>query len=790
MLDRFFDRDRLVMAGLVVLGILTVLAGFGSGRATFQYALSTDARQASTQWVRDIERDLFHEPVETPERLANHRVLVSEPAEFARLREHAQAGYREGAVSVRSVSTESGLLGAVDMLVSGWISRLTRFFDNDMYVSQVRNFALLNTRGTVMLRTAGLEPGVLHSLLSDSVFQSELHKAIGLRSTRFVDRSAHSDAPLNEFNKTLVMPILGADDTVERVYLFEIDQTSAATMSKVALIAASLMTSLLIVLGYSVPAAVAFRRIRERWKAEDQIRFLAMHDPLTGLSNRVQLQMRLEQGIVRAKRRGQSIGLMCIDLDRFKEVNDTLGHKAGDSLLIEVASRLRQCVRESDTIARLGGDEFVVIAEELEQPSDAIPVARRICQKLAEPAEIDGHKVSISGSVGITFAPSEGSDIEGLLNNADLALYRAKNDGRNTFRFFEPEMDEAIQNRRTLAAELRQALRNDGLHLQYQPHFDLKSGRLTGYEALARWTHPERGEIPPAKFIPIAEESGLIGILGEWVLNTACAYARHWPAGTTLSVNVSPTQFAAQDLAAIVRAALAHSGLSPERLLLEFTEDLLLRKTEETINTLQELTGMGVRLAIDKFGSGYSSLAYLTRLPVSKIKIDQSYIRDMDTNKDASAIVKTIVGIGRSLDVTIVAEGVETQDQACHLRDVGCGEVQGYFFGKPAHEIRKNADGSPAFAHLAAIPGKINSTVQIDTDYPNLPLAHDESVTSVLSGILLSEPDPDHEISRYLADEDGDVVTVPAGPEGPPADSGRAAARVTRLRPELARQAG
>lgn len=789
MLEKFFDRDRLVMAGLVVLGILTVTAGFASGRATFQYALSTDARQASTQWVKTIETKLFRKPVDSLQRIGKYRIVVSEPSEFAELRKQAQAGYSRGSVSVRSVNKESGLLGAVDMMVSGWISRLTRFLDDDMYVSQVRNFALLDVRGTVLLRTAGLEPGVLHVLLSDSTFQSELHKAIGLRSTRFVDRTASADGPSSEFRKTLIMPILSGDDTVNRVYLLEIDQTSAATMSKVALIAASLMTSLLIVLGYSIPAAVAFRRIRERWKAEDQIRFLAMHDPLTGLSNRVQLQMRLEEGIVRATRRGHSIGLMCIDLDRFKEVNDTLGHKAGDSLLVEVANRLRQCVRETDTIARLGGDEFVVIAEELEQPSDAIPVARRICQKLAEPAEIEGHKVAISGSVGITFAPAEGSDIEGLLNNADLALYRAKNDGRNTFRFFEPEMDEAIQNRRTIAAELRQALRNDGLHLQYQPHFDLKSGRLTGYEALARWTHPERGDIPPGKFIPIAEESGLIGMLGEWVLHTACGYARHWPAGTTLSVNISPAQFAAQDLAAAVRAALAHSGLSPDRLLLEFTEDLLLRKTDETIDTLQELTGMGVRLAIDNFGSGYSSLAYLTRLPVSKIKIDQSYIRDMETSKDASAIVKTIVGIGHSLDVTIVAEGVETQEQASRLRDAGCGEVQGYFFGRPAHEIRKNADGTPVFAHQAEVPGRINDTVPIDTDYPNLPLVHDERVTSVLSGALRAEPDPDHEIARYLADAKEDVEGL-ASESGPPAAPERSPAEVTRLRPEFARQAG
>ena len=756
MLGSFLGRDRLVMVGLIILGILTVTAGFVSGRTTFQYALSTDARHASKQWVRVLESKLFEQDMASDSIIANQKIIVSDVKKLEYLQD--QSAYKAGSrlEIAKSVNGQAGLLAGIDRLFSGWISRLTRFLDDGSFVSRIRHFALLDAQGNTVVRTAGLEPGSMHSLLTDSVFQSEFHKAIGLRSMRIVERMSSSGSSSGEFQKMLIIPLLDGPKVL-RVYMFDIDQSSAATMSKVALVAASMMTSLLIVLGYSIPAAIAFRRIREKWKAEDQIRFLAMHDPLTGLSNRVQLQSRLEQAIVRAKRHGQFVAVMCIDLDRFKEVNDTLGHKAGDALLIEIAARLNECVRETDTVARLGGDEFVVVAEELEQPRDAVPVARRICTKLAEALHIEGHEVTVSGSVGITFAPSEGTEIQALLNNADLALYRAKNDGRNTFRFFEPEMDEEIQNRRTLASELRSALRNGELHLNYQPYFDLRTGLLTGYEALARWTHPKRGEIPPSVFIPVAEDSGLIGILGEWALETACDYARHWPAGTTLSVNVSPAQFTAHDLVSTIKAITVRHGFAPNRLVLEFTEDLLLRKSPKAIESLKALTSMGVHLAIDNFGSGYSSLSYLTSLPVSKIKIDRAYIGKMSGDKDASAIVKTIVGIGRSLDLTIVAEGVETEDEACHLRDVGCCEAQGYLLGRPSDEIRTGADGSPSFTHDGEVPGTFNDPVPLDTDYPELAMPQCKVIASDLAEMLPEELDREQEIARYLREVEDDV---------------------------------
>lgn len=782
MFRQFFDRDRLVMAGLIVLGIMTVAAGFVSGRSTFQYALSTDAQQASAQWVKRADEKILRQSRDGSDLFADQRAVVAAPDKLAEIREESAKFGEQDFRIARSIHEGPGLLAGIDTLFSGWITRLTRFLDADNHVSQIMNFALLDPNGDILIRSEGFDAGILRSTLTESAFLSEFYKSVGMQSTRIIDRFSMAGEEADEFHKALIVPIMSGNK-VARVYMLEVDQSSAATMSKVALIAASMMTSLLIVLGYSVPAAVAFRRIRERWKAEDQIRFLAMHDPLTGLSNRVQLQKRLDHAIARAKRKGLLLSVMCIDLDRFKEINDVFGHKAGDALLVEVAGRLRECVRETDIVARLGGDEFVVVVEDLDQPNAIIPVARRICDKLSDTIDMESHQIAISCSVGITFAPSEGSDIQTLLNNADLALYRAKNDGRNTFRFFEPAMDDAIQKRRALAVDLRHALRNEGLHLHYQPHFDLESGHLTGYEALARWTHPRRGEIPPVQFIPIAEESGLIGMLGEWVLETACRYARHWPAATTLSVNISPAQFASQDLASVVRNTLSRTGFPPGRLLLEFTEELLLRNTDETIATLQELTAMGVRLALDDFGSGYSSLSYLTRLPVSKIKIDRLFVSEMENDKDAGAIVSTIIGIGKSLNVAVAAEGVETEAQAVYLRHAGCTEVQGYFFGRPESDVRRQSDGKPLFNHEEEQPGLIQEAIELDTDVAVPPLPEQERGANSLAALLPDAPDPDRELERYPA------CPISAAPELVPEEAGEAT-EAEPLQPDDERMAG
>jgi predicted signal transduction protein with EAL and GGDEF domain len=352
-----------------------------------------------------------------------------------------------------------------------------------------------------------------------------------------------------------------------------------------------------------------------------------------------------------------------------------MGHATGDALLEEVAARLKEGVRESDLVGRLGGDEFAIVAEDLAAPEDAMRLARRVCTALGESYHVNGHELATSASIGIAIGPVDDEEpSETLLKNADLALYRAKEDGRNTFRFFEPAMDAALQKRRRLEADLRAALRKNQLYLDYQPQFDLETGKLTGYEALVRWWHPTEGEIPPTTFIPIAEETSLIIPLGEWILRTACAYATTWPLDTNLAVNLSPAQFKTQDVYGLVRRVLNETGLEPHRLELEITEGIILQNTESVIDTLTRLDQLGVAIAMDDFGTGYSSLSYLTRFPVKKIKIDRSFIDTLGTSPQTSAIVSSIVGLGQSLHVTITAEGVETEGQAAMLKQWGCDQ--------------------------------------------------------------------------------------------------------------------
>jgi predicted signal transduction protein with EAL and GGDEF domain len=314
-------------------------------------------------------------------------------------------------------------------------------------------------------------------------------------------------------------------------------------------------------------------------------------------------------------------------------------------------------------------------------------VARRVCESLAAPYRVNGHDVTTSASIGIALSSGKDESSDVLMKNADLALYRAKQDGRNTFRFFEPAMDAALQRRQRLEHELRNALRMNQLYLDYQPQFNLTTGRLTGYEALVRWWHPSEGEVPPSTFIPIAEETGLIAPLGEWVLRTACAYATTWPPDTTLAVNLSPVQFKTQDVVGLVRNVLAETGLQPDRLELEITEGILLQNTDAVVETLKHLDALGVAIAMDDFGTGYASLNYLTRFPVKKIKIDRSFIDTLGISPQTSAIVSSIVGLGQSLNVTITAEGVETEGQAEMLRKWGCDQVQGFYYGKPDADV-------------------------------------------------------------------------------------------------------
>jgi diguanylate cyclase (GGDEF)-like protein/PAS domain S-box-containing protein len=434
---------------------------------------------------------------------------------------------------------------------------------------------------------------------------------------------------------------------------------------------------------------IAAMDITERKRAEARVAFMAHHDALTALPNRVLLRLRMEEMLGRMQRNGGGVAVICIDLDGFKSVNDALGHSFGDLLLQTVASRLQGVAREGDCVARLGGDEFAILQADVTQPEQVSAFAQRLLAVISEPYDLNGHQISIGGSVGIALAPGDAIDADRLLKSADMALYRAKADGRCTFRFFEPDMDARVQARHRVEVELRAALQSGGLELHYQPLVDLRTGETTAFEALIRWPHPERGMIPPIEFIPVAEETGLIAPLGAFVLRQACADAARWPRNVKVAINLSPLQFRHGNLLVQVMDALKTSGLSPQRLELEITETLLLEKSEHILATLHALRALGVRISMDDFGTGYSSLSYLRSFPFDKIKIDRSFVHDLEANMDSQAIVRAIVSLGASLGITITAEGVETESDLARLQLEGCNEGQGYLFSKarPAKDI-------------------------------------------------------------------------------------------------------
>jgi diguanylate cyclase (GGDEF)-like protein/PAS domain S-box-containing protein len=422
--------------------------------------------------------------------------------------------------------------------------------------------------------------------------------------------------------------------------------------------------------------------ITEISKAEAQILYMARHDPLTDLPNRRLFLEQMEQSLRRVKR-GEQLAVFCLDLDHFKFVNDSLGHPTGDQLLMAVARRLKECVRECDTIARLGGDEFAIVqVGTRNQPIEATILANRIVDVLRAPYDLDGHQVVIGASVGISVAPSDSSDPDQLMRNADMALYRAKADGRGAYRFFEAEMDARSQARRSLELDLRSALMNGEFELYFQSIHDGRD-EIIGFETSVRWHHPIRGTVPPTSFLQLAEETGVVVPLGEWVLRKACAEAASWSRDVGVAVNVSPVQFRSPNLVPAVAAALSASGLRPGRLDIEITESALLQDKESTLTTLHALRNLGVKISIDEFGTGYSSLSYLRSFPFDKIKIDGSFAQDLGADDNSKAIVRAVGGLGKSLGIATNARGVETPEQLSWLRAEGCSEVQGTFFGLP-----------------------------------------------------------------------------------------------------------
>jgi len=428
--------------------------------------------------------------------------------------------------------------------------------------------------------------------------------------------------------------------------------------------------------------------ITENKRAEARIAHLAHYDALTDLPNRMMFRERLDEQLSWVHR-GAKLAVLYLDLDHFKTVNDTLGHPVGDELLVTIAGRLRSCVRDTDLVARLGGDEFAIIQTGIEQTADVMTLISRIQQTVRQPLDFGGHHVITDTSIGIAMAPADGDEADRLLKNADLALYAAKANGRGTYQFFEPRMDAHAKARRALEFDLREAIMCGGFELHYQPIVDVRLDTVVGYEALLRWIHPVRGTVPPSEFIPLAEETGLINQLGEWVLSTACREAANWPHDLKVAVNVSAVQVKSPGLVLNIVRILADSGLHARRLELEITETVLIQDDEAALSVLHNLRDLGVRIAMDDFGTGFSSLSYLHRFPFDKIKIDRCFIKNLPDDKGSVATAKAIIGIAKAREITTTAEGVETQAQREILRALGCDQIQGYLISaaRPASEI-------------------------------------------------------------------------------------------------------
>ena len=492
------------------------------------------------------------------------------------------------------------------------------------------------------------------------------------------------------------VPIYDQGEVVGDVVLIDGMRThvlSAGLLAVVSTIVALLVFTLLRVL--------PLRMLR---RATSRASWLASHDPLTGLANRTLFAEKLREALARARRDGSSVALIGVDLDHFKEVNDTLGHAAGDQLLCQVADRLRANIRETDVLARFGGDEFVILQTQARQPENAQTLAERLSGLLAEPFQLDGHQVVIGGSLGIALGERGNRDGARLMQQADLAMYQAKEDGRGGFRFYDASMNERLQRRKALENDLRQALAEGQFSLVFQPQVQMVNGtrvqRITGAEALLRWQHPVTGNMPPDQFIPLAEQTNLILPIGEWVLREACRTAAAWPEALTVAVNVSTVQFRQPGFVALVERVLAETGLPGRRLELEITESIMVADTAESVATMSRLRSLGIKLAMDDFGTGYSSLGYLRQFKFDKIKIDKSFIKHLGERGESEAIVRAVVGMSHAMGVQSNAEGVETEHQSQMLLEEGCTEMQGYLFGRPmsATAFAELIDSKPGLA--------------------------------------------------------------------------------------------
>jgi diguanylate cyclase (GGDEF)-like protein len=579
------------------------------------------------------------------------------------------------------------------------------FFQATRKAGQVFRWMIFNQEGYSQL-VADRDAIALVNL---SEFSAEAARSVRLEQP-IVDVKEGKSADLPSFFGKAYVPVIVNGKAIAVVAAY-VDQTEARDRFSNTFLIAAASLCLLTGLAFTIPAIAWYRGTKQKQQADRRIRFLAHHDALTELTNRPYLIEQLERILAVLPMRGGSLAVHFIDLDRFKEVNDTLGHDGGDFLLMTAAERLRAVIRAGDVAARLGGDEFVVVQSGVADKAQAEDFAQRIILALTAPIQFNAHEILATVSIGVALAPGDGSSSERLLKSADLALYKAKDDGRNCVRFFLPEMDTELEARIELERVIRNAVVHDRFVLHYQPLFEMSNRRLIGFEALIRLPAEDGTLIPPLVFIPVAEDLRLIDKIGEWVLREACRTAATWPEHLTVAVNLSSAQFLAGSVSGIVAAALKDTGLAAHRLELEITETLLLANTEAILAELQTLKAMGVAIVMDDFGTGYSSLSYLWRFPFDKIKIDRSFMQGFDgAGGDAETVVKTIIALGRELQVRVTVEGVETAKQAAFLDKANGDQAQGFFFGRPVPASEVSASILADFERTLPKPG--SATVQ------------------------------------------------------------------------------
>jgi diguanylate cyclase (GGDEF)-like protein len=557
-----------------------------------------------------------------------------------------------------------------------------RFFDRVQQVGQVFRYIVYDPQGHIRLVSDDLDddPDEDEDL---AVHNPEVARSIAGGSPLInVEEGQPPTRP--PFFAEAYVPVVVKGKTVAIVEVY-VDQTEKRNDYRNAFLVSTLALGVLMALAFGIPAVAWRRRTNEKRIAEDRAKFLAFHDSLTGLPNRAALTEKIGGALVNLHGRAETLAMHCVDIDHFKDINDTLGYETGDALIQAVAGRLRALAGTNDFVARLGGDEFVVLRAGLPVGDAALPFGHAIVQDLARPYGLAGQEVRVTASVGIAVAPENGEDVARLMKTADLALYHAKTSGRNAATVFSSAMEADLAERLRLERAIREAVAGDRFELHFQPAVQMPARRLVGFEALLRLRDENGVPIPPAVFIPIAEQIGMIGVIGAWVLREACKVAATWPSHLKVAVNLSPAQFSTGDLRQIVADALAGAGLEPRRLELEITEGLLLKDSEAVLNVLRRLKDSGVGIVMDDFGTGYSSLSYLWKFPFDKLKIDRAFMLALEAqdHENAETIVKTIIDLGQSLNVTVTVEGVENDRQLDFVEMAGCDEIQGYYFARP-----------------------------------------------------------------------------------------------------------